>query len=87
MTTSVADSIKEKLTNAFAPTRLVVMDESESHRGHSGFREGGETHFRVEISAPAFAPMSRVARQREVYRVLADELSGPVHALALKVEG
>jgi BolA protein len=79
----VADRIERKLRMAFQPETLSVVDESELHHGHAGWREGGETHFRVEISASAFAGKSRVERQRAVYRVLADELAGPVHALAL----
>ena len=82
----VAESIRAKLTQAFAPTRLVIEDESHRHHGHAGAREGGESHFRVEIAAAAFAGLSRVARQRMVYDVLAEELKGPVHALAVKAE-
>lgn len=81
----VADEIRRKLTDAFAPESLDVIDESEQHRGHGGWREGGETHFRVRICAAAFTGESRVARQRAVNRALAEELSGPVHALALEV--
>jgi BolA protein len=83
---AVADDIRAKLTAAFQPARLEVVDESEQHRGHGGWREGGETHFRVEIAAQAFVGMGRVARQREIYKVLEAELKGPVHALALKVD-
>lgn len=84
---SVASTIEDKLRAAFAPDFLEVVDDSEAHRGHSGFREGGETHFNVAIRAAAFDGMNRVARQRAVNKVLAEELAGPVHALALKVEG
>ncbi len=84
---TVAAEIERKLRDAFTPERLVVTDESEGHRGHSGWREGGETHFRVEIVAGAFDGMGRVDRQRAVYRVLDEELKGRVHALALDVRG
>jgi BolA protein len=60
-----------------------VIDESNQHHGHAGWRESGETHFRVEITARAFAGKSRVERQRAVYQVLSEELAGPVHALAV----
>lgn len=83
----VADEIQAKLTEAFAPTRLVIEDESERHRGHAGYREGGQSHFRVEISAPVFAPMSRIERHRAVHEALGPELVGRIHALALKIEG
>lgn len=75
--------IESKLKAAFAPQRLEVVDESESHRGHAGWREGGETHFRVHMVADAMAGKSRIERQRAVNRCLAEELSGPVHALAM----
>ena len=77
--------MRTKLQAAFDPAELEITDDSEKHRGHGGWREGGETHFSVRIVADAFAGKSRVERQRMVYRVLADEMAGPVHALALDV--
>jgi BolA protein len=79
----VADRIERKLRMAFQPESLAVIDESDQHHGHAGWRESGETHFRVEIVAEDFAGKSRVERQRAVYQVLAEELAGPVHALAV----
>jgi BolA protein len=80
----VADRIRQKLESTFQPIRLAVMDDSARHAGHAGSRPGGETHFKVEIVAAAFAGRSRVDRQRLVYKVLAEELAGPVHALEVK---
>ncbi|MCC7273444.1 MAG: BolA family transcriptional regulator [Alphaproteobacteria bacterium] len=82
--TAVRDAIRDKLTQAFAPSVLTIIDDSHRHAGHAGARPEGETHFRVEIVAAAFADRSRVARQRMVYDVLAAELAGPVHALQLR---
>lgn len=79
----VAARINRKLAAAFAPSRLEVEDESHRHAGHAGARPGGETHFRVTIVSARFAGHSRVARHRFVHDVLAEELAGPVHALAL----
>jgi BolA family transcriptional regulator, general stress-responsive regulator len=79
----VADRIRTKLTASLAPTRLDLHDESARHAGHAGAHPDGETHFRAEIVAAAFAGESRVARQRRVYVILADELRGQVHALSL----
>ncbi len=79
----VAQTIREKLIAAFAPEALVIEDESARHAGHSGARPGGETHFHVRIVSAAFEGLSRVERQRRVYAALADEMRGPVHALAL----
>lgn len=83
---AVADTIREKLSQAFAPETLEIIDESEKHRGHGGWREGGESHFRVRLVSRAFDGMSRVERQRAVYQVLAEELAGPIHALALEAQ-
>jgi BolA protein len=77
------DRLRNRLTNAFAPLRLDISDDSHRHAGHSGSRPGGETHFRVTIVSAAFTGQNRVARQRAVYGVLAEELAGQVHALSL----
>ena len=61
---SVANTIRRKLTERFAPTRLEVEDQSHLHIGHEGARPGGETHFAVTIVSVAFAGQTRVARQR-----------------------
>ena len=79
----VAERIESKLRKELAPLRLEVVDESDKHAGHAGWREGGETHFRVTIVTEAFAGRSRVTRQRMIYEILADELAGRVHALQL----
>ena len=83
---SVAETIRAKLTAALAPERLEIVDESDQHAGHAGAREGGESHFRLLIVAGAFAGKSRVERQRMIYGLLAEEMSGPVHALALTTQ-
>jgi len=79
----VAMAIDNKLRSAFAPLRLAIEDESSRHRGHAGWREGGETHFRVEIVSAAFEGKPRVARQRLIYAALKDEFDDGLHALAL----
>ena len=82
---SVSDEIEKRLRSAFSPRELEVDDESELHRGHTGFRDGGESHFRVRISAEAFAPMSRVARHRAVHDALGKDIIERIHALALEI--
>jgi BolA protein len=77
------DLITRKLTEAFRPESLRVVDESHQHQGHAGHRPGGETHFRVYIVAQAFAGKSRLERHRLVNGALAAELAGGVHALAI----
>ena len=81
---AVADTIREKLTAAFQPTALEVIDDSAKHAGHAGARPGGETHFTVRVTSAAFSGLSRVDRQRRVYDVLKAEMAPDgVHALAL----
>ncbi|MGX1499725.1 BolA protein [Labrenzia sp. MBR-25] len=82
---STKQTITDKLSTAFSPSFLNVIDESDKHKGHGGWREGGETHFRVQIAAAAFDGMNRVARHRAINDLLADELAGGVHALALEI--
>jgi BolA family transcriptional regulator, general stress-responsive regulator len=79
----VADAIRAKLTAGLAPARLDIVDESHRHAGHAGARAEGESHFNVTIAAAAFAGQSRVARQRLVYGLLAEELRTDIHALSL----
>jgi BolA protein len=82
---SMTDTIHARLTAQFSPTHLEVIDESASHHGHAGWREGGETHFRVRIATRNFDGMSRIAQHRAVMDALAAELKSSVHALAIEI--
>jgi BolA protein len=75
--------ITEKLTAAFRPQSLEVVDESHQHEGHAGHRPGGETHFRIYIVSDAFNGKPRLARHRMINEALSGELAGGVHALAI----
>ena len=77
--------IKEKLYENFVIDQLDVIDESESHRGHIGFQEGGESHYRVRLVSIDFEGQSRIARHRAVHTALGKELLGEIHALALEL--
>ena len=77
------DVITEKLSTAFTPQSVEVVDESHQHAGHAGHREGGETHFRVYIVAEAFRGKSRLERHRMINAALINELRNGVHALAI----
>ncbi len=83
----VAEEMRQRLTTAFTPERLEVLDESEGHKGHAGWREGGGTHWRIRIAAPAFGAMTRLQRHRAIHAALGPELIGRIHALALEVDG
>jgi len=81
----IHDRIVDKLSGRFAPTYLEVIDESHRHMGHAGWREGGETHFRVRIAASQFAGMPRIAQHRAIMETLSEEIRDRVHALAIDV--
>lgn len=80
----IADEIEQRLTAAFQPTELHVVNESHRHAGHAGDDGSGESHFRIVIRAAAFGPMTRVARHRAVHQALGD-LNSRVHAIALDI--
>lgn len=82
---SMVDTIRAKLTEQFDPTHLEVIDESHHHAGHAGWREGGETHFRVRIATRNFDGMTRIAQHRAVMGALNDELKSQIHALNIEV--
>ena len=83
---SRTEQIETRLREAFAPRTLTVRDDSERHRGHAGFQEGGESHFHVVIRAEAFKGQSRIARHRAVHAALGAELVGAIHALSLDLD-
>jgi BolA family transcriptional regulator, general stress-responsive regulator len=78
-----ADLITKKLTEAFMPQSLKVVDESHQHEGHAGHRPGGQTHFRVYIVSESFKGKTRLERHRLINEILSGELAGGMHALAI----
>lgn len=81
---AVKDEIEHRLTAAFHPSVLEVVNESHRHAGHAGDDGSGESHFHITIRAEVFQPMSRVARHRAVQQALGD-LNSRVHAIGLDV--
>ena len=79
---SVADAIRTRL-QALDPVALDLVDESEQHRGHAGYREGGNTHWRLSIVSQRFSGKPTVARHRMVYQALGELMQHPIHALAI----
>ncbi len=82
---SLAQEIESRLRAALSPERLEVIDESERHRGHAGYQEGGESHWRVVISATSLDGKSRLARHRSVHEAIGADIIGRIHALALDI--
>jgi BolA protein len=81
---SIRDRIINKLTSQLSPELLEVIDDSNSHAGHAGWKESGETHFNVLIISSAFENKSKVVRHKMVYSILAEEMRDKVHALSVK---
>lgn len=80
-----ADKIETALQEAFAPRVLEVVDDSEAHRGHAGFQDGGESHFNVVVESEKFQGLSRIAKHRMVHAAIGAELMSEIHALALTI--
>ncbi len=83
---SVREEIEARLRDTFDPAELAVVDDSERHRGHAGYREGGDSHFNVRMRAAAFKGQSRIARHRAVHAALGPDLVSRIHALALDLD-
>lgn len=81
---SIEQHMRERLTAALAPTTLNVTDESEQHRGHAGYQDGGESHWRVVIAAPMLEGQTRLARHRAVHTAIGADIIGRIHALAIE---
>ncbi|RKF15423.1 BolA family transcriptional regulator [Roseovarius spongiae] len=78
--------IRSALEAAFDVQHVEVIDESEAHRGHAGYQEGGQSHFRVRLRAPELNAMTRIARHRAVHAAIGPRLMGEIHALAIEIE-
>ncbi|MFV0367344.1 MAG: BolA family protein [Hyphomicrobiaceae bacterium] len=81
---SAEERMREKLMIGLSPSRLDIVNESELHAGHRSSPGTGESHFRILVVSDAFAGKTRIDRHRIVNELLADELAGRIHALALK---
>ena len=82
---SIKERIESKLSNHLKPSKLLVIDESEEHIGHSGYVQGGETHFKVILRSRELKGKTRIECQRTIYRILDEEMRERVHALSLDV--
>jgi len=76
---TVAQSINDLLVDALTPVHLEIINESNNHNVPAN----SETHFKVVVVSDSFSDQSLVQRHRSVNKLLADQLSGPVHALSL----
>lgn len=83
MEQTVRGELVAAIRAAFNVSALEVEDESEQHRGHSGWRDGGQTHFHIRLASPDLGGLSRIARHRAVHAALGPGLVGRIHALRL----
>lgn len=81
----IKQCIELKLTEAFSPVHMEVLDQSHLHEGHAGHNPKGESHFRVTLVSEAFRDMPRIRRHQSVYGCLSEELNSGVHALSLRL--
>ncbi|HPD82849.1 MAG: BolA family protein [Alphaproteobacteria bacterium] len=77
--------ITEKLEQALLPSLLVVENQSALHHGHAGDDGSGESHFHIIIQSEGLDGLSRVAKERKIYSVLADEMK-LIHALSIAIK-
>ncbi len=82
---ALANEIEARLQTALEPDWLEVIDESEGHRGHAGYQDGGESHWRVIISTRRFDGMTRIARHRAVHDAVGADIIERIHALAIDI--
>ena len=82
---TIADQMVARLTADLSPSLLKIEDISWQHAGHAGAPDGGQSHFNLQIAAPALQGLSHVAAHRIITSSLADFLAGPVHALQITI--
>lgn len=82
---SIEQQIHDALELTFAPTRLVVTNESHKHAGHAGDDGTGESHWNVEIASAALDGKSRIAKHRAIHAALGPDIIGRIHALSLQI--
>lgn len=81
---SLLQVIKDKIIADIPDAQVKIVDDSEKHRGHAGYREEGESHFRVTVVSGVFDSMSRIERQKLIYKILEEEMKGLIHALSIR---
>ena len=75
----IQKSIEKKLSEAYQPAFLDVINESGMHN----VPPGSESHFKLIVVSENFAGKMLIARHREINKILEEELSGSVHALSI----
>ncbi len=76
---SIQTQIEDKIRSAMQPEFLEVLNESHMHN----VPPGSESHFKVTVVSDRFNGKMLIARHRQINGILAEELNGRIHALAL----
>jgi BolA protein len=79
------ERIEQKIMQNISVEFLEVKDISQAHVGHSGWREGGETHFIITIISSDFINKGLLARHKQLYEILSSEMKSGIHALQLQL--
>jgi BolA family transcriptional regulator, general stress-responsive regulator len=82
---NIQDVVHQKLTAALTPDKLTITDQSDQHAGHSG-NTPGAAHITVKIISEKFKGLNEVQRQRLVFKTLAEEMKGAIHALVIEAK-
>ena len=82
----VTDYLQAKLTEAFSPQSLEIINESHLHAGHAGDDGSGESHLRIKIVSDRFRDMNRVERHRAVYEIVQPKIDEGLHACAIEAK-
>ncbi|CAN8104836.1 unnamed protein product [Discula destructiva] len=84
----VEDTIRQKISQTFEPTRLEIYNDSHLHQHHKAMADStsAETHFRLVITSEKFKGTPQIRRHRMINEVLKEDLAreGGIHALQLK---
>lgn len=81
---TTAEKIKERLTAALSPTKLVLADNSDKHKDHHWAKESGGGHYTIEIESAEFAGLSLIKCHQKIYAALGEMMESEIHALAIK---
>jgi len=80
------DTIYRKISSELSPQKLEVIDQSHLHKGHGGYKDGGETHFKIVIFYENIKSLPRIDLHRRINNILASELKTQIHALEIEIK-
>ena len=79
------EDIIAKLKKEIEIEKIEIVDNSHKHVKHKSFSPD-KFHLHLKIKSLYLNSLSRVTAQKEVMKVLKDELSSKIHALEISIE-